>query len=130
MEEAFRAALIGASAVTSLVPVRSINWGEHPQGGGLPSIVMHVISGAEGLTLKGPDGLSQGRVQVDCRGESKASAKAVSRAVIATLHGYRSGGLRLVAHVATRESREGGSNEAERAFRVSLDFTTSWRTQP
>ena len=127
MEEAFRALLTGSAAVVALVPASRINWGAHPQGQPLPGVVLTVVSGAEGLTLQGPDGLSAGRVQVDCYAPSYGQAKQISRAVIAVLHGYRAGGLRLVTHVATRDSREGGTNEAERLFRVSLDFTTAWR---
>jgi hypothetical protein len=127
MEEDFRALLTGASAVTALVPVARINWGAHPQGGGAPYLVLTVIGNEAGLTMQGPDGLWQGRVQVDCCAPDYAAAKIASRAVIAVLHSYRGGGFRLVEHVATRDSREGGSNEAERAFRVSLDFITNWR---
>ena len=127
MEEALRAVLTGAAPVTGLVPAARINWGAHPQGAGLPGVVLNVISAAEGLTMQGPDGMSEGRVQVDCYAASYAAAKEISRAVVSVLHGHRGGGLRLVRHVATRDSREGGTNEAERPFRVSLDFTTSWR---
>jgi hypothetical protein len=127
MEEAFRALLTGSAAVVALVPASRINWGAHPQGQPLPGVVLTVVSGAEGLTLQGPDGLSQGRVQVDCYAPAYADAKAVSRVIVTRLHGLRSGGFRLVRHVATRDSREGGTNEAERPYRVSLDFETSWK---
>jgi hypothetical protein len=127
MEEAFLAILLGTSGVTALVPASRINWGAHPQGTGSPYIVLNVISDAQGLVMNGPDNLSRGRVQVDCYAPSYPAAKAIARAIIPALHGYRSGGFRLVQHDATRDSREGGSNEAERLFRVSLDFTTNWR---
>ena len=127
MEQALSAILKSASGVTDLVPAARINWGEHPQGTGSPYITMMVVGDNEGLTMQGPDGLSQGRVQIDCYAPTSLLAKQVSRAVRAVLHGYRGGGMRLVEHVATRDSREGGTNEAERLFRVSLDFTTAWR---
>jgi hypothetical protein len=123
MEEALRARLLATAALAG-VPV---NWGSHPQGAGLPGIVLNVVSGNEGLTLKGRDGLSVARVQVDCLGVSYAAAKGVARNVITALNAYRATNLRLVAHVATRDSREGGSNEAERPYRTSLDFMTHWR---
>jgi len=128
MEEAFRAVLLASSGVTALVPAARINFVAHPQGAAKPYIVLHTIGGAEGMTMQGPDGLSQGRVQVDCYAPGYGQAKQVSRAVVAALHGYSGAGLRLVEHVATRDSREGGANEAERLFRVSLDFLTNWRT--
>ena len=129
MEEAFLALLAGSSAVTALVPAARINWGAHPQGQPLPGVVLNVVSGSEGLTLKGSDGLSQGRVQVDCYAGTYPVAKALSRVIIGRLHGASGPNLRLVAHVATRDSREGGSNEAERPYRVSLDFQTHWRAE-
>lgn len=127
MEQAFRAILLATSGVTSLVPADRINWGEHPQGTGGPYIVMMVVSDNEGLTLKGSDRLSEGRVQIDCYAPTAGQAKQISRAVRAVLHAYRGGNFRLVTHVATRDSREGGTNEAERLHRVSMDFTFAWR---
>lgn len=125
METDFRAALIAAAGLG--LPATRISWGAHPQGEALPAIVLNVIDDAQGLTLQAPDGLHRGRVQVDCYAATYAAAKTLSRAVSAALHGYSAGNFRLVAHTATRDSREGGSNEAERPFRVSLDFMTYWR---
>ena len=126
MEEDFRALLLADSGVASFAGSR-VGFGERPQGGGCPAIVLNTISGAEGLTMKGPDGLLQSRVQVDTYALSYAEAKAAARAIVSALHGYRGGGFRLVEHVSTRDSREGGTNEAERPYRVSLDFMAHWR---
>jgi hypothetical protein len=128
MEEAFLALLAASSGVTSHVPASRINWGSHPQGTGSPYIVLTVISDNEGLTYTGPDGLSQGRVQVDCYAPDYAGAKLASRAVRILLHGYRGNGFQLIEHAGSRDSREGGTNEAERLHRTSLDFMTHfWR---
>ena len=127
MEEQLRALLLASSGVTALAPAARINSGTHPQGAGLPGLVLNTISDAEGLTQQGPDGLFEGRVQIDAYAMTYGQAKQLSRAVRAVLHGYSGGGFGLVQHVATRDSREGGTNEAERPFRVSLDFTTAWR---
>ena len=127
MKAPFRALLTGAAPIVALVPVARINWGEQPQGAGAPYVTLHRIGGAEGLTMQGPDGLEQSRVQVDCYGNTQAQVEAVARAIVARLNGYRDQAFRLVTHVATRDSREGGTNEAERLHRVSLDFTISWR---
>jgi hypothetical protein len=127
MEQAFRALLMGSAAVIALVPSARINWGEHPQGTGKPYIVLTVIGDAEGLTLTGRDGLSQGRVQADVYAPTYAVAKNASRAVRALLHGYRGGDFQLIEHAGSRDSREGGTNEAERLHRVSMDFLTHWR---
>jgi hypothetical protein len=127
MEEALRTVLHSTSAVTALVPAARINWGDHPQGTGTPYITMMVVDDAEGITMRGSDDLSMGRVQIDCYAPTYGTAKGISRAVKNVLHSYRGGDFRLVTHVATRDSREGGSNEAERLYRVSMDFMTVWR---
>lgn len=127
MEEELRAVLLSASGVMALVPETAVNFGGHPQGHPLPGVVLTTISDFEGLHMQGRNGLSEGRVQADCYAHTYAQVKQVSRAIRAALHGYRGGGFRLVEHVATRDSREGGSNEADRPFRVSLDFLTHWR---
>lgn len=127
MEEAFRAYLLATSSVTDICGTR-INPVDHPQGLALPAIVYHVASDNVELTLvNGPDGLSQGRVQVDCYGHTYASAKILSRAVRAALDGYRGGSFRMISHTGTRDKREGGSNEADRPYRVQMDFLTYWR---
>lgn len=127
MEPEFKALLAGSSAVSALVSDDRINWGEHPQGVGRPGIVLNVVSGAEGLVMNGPNGLFEGRVQVDCYGETPASPKQVAAAVKALLHGYRDAAFRLIQHLSTRDTREGGTNEADRPFRVSMDFSVAWR---
>jgi hypothetical protein len=120
MEEEFRALVAGAVAAP-------VNWVVHPQGQPLPGVVLTVVSASEGMTMQGPDGLSAARVQVDCYAPTYTQAKTTSRAIVAALNGYQGGGFRLVEHVATRDGREGGTNEAERPFRVSLDFMAHWR---
>jgi hypothetical protein len=127
METEFRALLTGSATITALVPVSRINFGTHPQGAGYPAIVLNVVSGAEGLTMNGTNNLTEGRVQVDCYGATYASPKQISDAIKALLHGYRAAGFRLIQHITTRDSREGGSNEADRPYRVSLDFSFAWR---
>lgn len=128
MEEELRALLQGAALVTAIAPTGQINYGARPQGASLPGLVLNVVDDSEGLTFKGSDGLSSGRVQVDCYAMEYAEAKRLSRAVRSVLHGYRGGGFKLVAHETTRDGREGGTNEATRPYRVSLDFSTHWST--
>ena len=127
MEEAFRSILLGASAVTAISGSR-ISYGSAAQGAALPYVVLHVIGDNEEHTYKGPDGLSQGRVQADCYGTTYAQAKLLSRAVRAALDGYRGGNFSGIFHASTRDQREGGTNEPERPFYVQMDFLTKWRT--
>lgn len=126
MEEEFQAILLANSGVTAIAGTR-VDWLTRVQGQGWPSLVLNLIGAAEGLTYVGPDGLQRGRVQVDCYALTYAGAKGLARAVVARLNGYRGGRFLGIFHEQTREDREGGSNEAERPFRVSLDFMTNWR---
>jgi hypothetical protein len=128
MEEAFRGLLTSSAAILTHVPAGRINWGHHPQGAGKPYIVLIVVSDVAGITMRGPDRLSQGRVQVDCYAPSYEAAKAISRALVTLLDGYRGGQFSLIRHAGSRDhGREGGTNEAERLHRVGLDFMTHWR---
>lgn len=121
MEEAFRALLLASSGVTALVSGR-VNWGTHPQGQPLPGVVLNVISDTNGHLINAPETLTLARVQVDCWAPTYASAKALGRAARAALDGHRGGKFLGVFLAGARDGREGGTNEADRPFRVSLDF--------
>lgn len=121
MEEQIRALLLNDSGVSSLAGSR-VNFGTHPQGQPFPAIVLNTISDADDYTLQGPSGITEARIQVDCYGGTYGAAKLLSRAVRSLLGGYQGGALQGVFLAGSRDSREGGSNEAERPYRVSMDF--------
>lgn len=123
MEEQFLALLTGSAAVTAMTGNR-INFGSNVQGAAYPRIVMFTIDDAEDHNLNGPDGHSVGRVQCDCYALTYGQAKQLSRTVRAVLDGYSGGGFQGVFHTLTRDTREGGTNDADRPYRVSLDFIT------
>lgn len=131
MEEAFRALLLANAPLLALISADRLVFGDAPQGRAYPLITMITVSGAQGHTMKGPDGLFQGRVQVDCLAQSMIEAKRLGRAVVAALNGHRTAGsapgFAGIFHDATRDGREGGTNEADRPFRSSLDFIVHWR---
>ncbi|MCA0923001.1 DUF3168 domain-containing protein [Pseudooceanicola nanhaiensis] len=127
MEEELRARLLATASVTAICGTR-INWGAHPQGAPWPGVILRVISDVEGHTLKGRNGVAHARVQIDCQADSYGGAKRLARAVRAALSGYRGGLLQAVLFADAREGREGGSNEADRPFRVSLDFFVHYTT--
>ncbi|MCA0920225.1 DUF3168 domain-containing protein [Pseudooceanicola nanhaiensis] len=127
MEEELRARLLATASVTAICGTR-INWGAHPQGEPWPGVILRVISDVEGHTLAGPNGVAHARVQIDCQADSYGAAKRLARAVRAALGGYRGGLLQAVLFADAREGREGGSNEADRPFRVSLDFFVHYTT--
>ena len=67
-------------------------------------------------------------MQIDAWAVDIATAKVLGRAVVAALHARRTGQFLGVFHETSREGREGGSDEAARPHRVSLDFIIHWRT--
>jgi len=125
MEEDFRALLLNDSGVSALAGSR-VNWGAHPQGQPLPGVVLHVIGGNDEPTLEAPDGLTQGRVQVDCYADTIGGAVGLGRAVRAALNGHKGGDFQGIFHAATRTGREGGG-DTDRPFYVQLDFTTHYQ---
>ena len=127
MEEQIRALLLADSGVSGLVSDR-INYGEHPQGEAMPFIVLNVISDAEEYHLTGPKGVSVARIQADCYAATYGAAKQLSRSVRELLSGYQSKPVQGVFHVSSRDGREGGTNEAERPYRVSMDFMIHFTT--
>ena len=132
MEEALRALLLANSALMALITSDGVAFGDAPQNRSYPLVTLMTVSGAQGQTMKGPDGLFQGRVQVDCLATTMLAAKQLARAVVTALDGHRSSagsGARFVGifHDSTRDGREGGTNEADRPFRTSLDFLVNWR---
>lgn len=112
----------GVAAITT-----RINWGAHPQGQPSPYVHLTQISGAAGLTLNGSDGLIQSRYQADCYGTPCNQARQLAREVVEAVHGYSGGPILLIQHMDTRDGREGGANEPERLFRVSVDLMLHWR---
>jgi hypothetical protein len=106
---------------------QAIGWMTAPQGIGYPKVVLNIIADAEGLAHDGPTSLFESIVQIDVYSMSRAEAKELAREIRTALHGYSGGGFEVIRHDRTRDSREGGSNEAERPFRVSMDFLSMWK---
>lgn len=125
MEEEFRAVLQGSAALTAIVAPEQINWGEVPQDARPPAIVLHLIDNADGLTQQGPDGLWQGRVQVDVYDLTFGGATLAARAVQEVLHGYRGGGFRLIRLSQQRSNKD--QQAVDRPYWISMDFITNWR---
>jgi hypothetical protein len=126
MQGALRAVLRGMPAVAALCAER-VDWGKRPAKDPYPGICLHLIGDREGFTLRGSDGLSRGRVQIDCYAEDYTGAADLAEAVRLGLNGYRQGGFRGVFLESLRDNTERGSNEPDRAARVSMDFLVNWR---
>lgn len=125
MEEELRAILMEDLSIDTLVSGR-IEWGANAQGRALPAIVLNVINDQARATMEAAGSLSQGIVQVDCYAKTYGAAKTLSRLVRSALDGYQGGGFQGIFHSGSRDSREGGTNEQDRPYRVSLDFNTNW----
>jgi len=127
MEEEFRGLLKATAALTAIVGQR-IDYGERPQGQQMPDVLLNVVSGFEGIHMNGT-GPFEGRIQVDCYGLTYSDAKRAARAVVDALNFYRGGGFMIITHLSTRDTREGGSNDADRSYRTGMDFNIIWRPQ-
>lgn len=124
MDEELWQLLAGAPAMVLAGIASSIHWTVRPQGSSLPSIVLNVVSGAEGMHMTGTDGLFSGRVQIDCYGADRDDARRVSKAVAKLLHGYRGGGFQGCFIDSTRDNFEAGA--LGRPFRISHDLLVNW----
>lgn len=121
MEELLRTLLAGSSALTTLVGER-LQWGFREQATALPAVTLTKISGGPLYADEGEVGLGENRVQIDCWASSFTSATAVARAVKDVLSGYFDANFRYIALDAERDMREGGANQEEYEYRVSMDF--------
>ena len=102
-----------------------VAWGGLGQGTALPRIVLWDISGNEGLTLDGADGVIRGRVQVDCYGAPYLQALTLARAVRGLLSGYRGGPITLMQLIGKGgRPEEAGGDVIQR---VTLDFAVNYR---
>lgn len=126
MEEDFRAILTASAAVTALVPADRIDWGLVGQGKPLPYVRLSVISNRQGHTQQGPDGLWQGRVQVDVIASSYGEASTIATAITAQLDFYRGGRFRGI-FLDFRRPDETQTAATDRPQRIILDFLTNWR---
>lgn len=123
MEEQLIQRLLAAAGVTALVSQRI--WpGRRSQGSTLPAIVAHRIDGGREYHLKGDSGLSAARMQIDCWGDSYASAKRVARAVVASMSGARwtAGGVRFDGVLIEDESDDTFDEGGQALFRTRLDL--------
>lgn len=125
MKEALRAYLLGAADVAALAGDRAY-WGVRTQGEGLPAIVMTRVSGSDGLTYAGSDGLFRARVQINCMAATNAAADALERAVRARLaaRAFEQDGVRFQGCFAdsARDLTDTGLTDAEAIYCPSIDY--------
>ena len=126
MEEALRSILVADAGVSAQVGTR-IYWGRRTQSSSdLPSIVLEKISAPRDYHYTGPSNLIESRVQLDCFGETYASAKTTARAVISALSNYSGTQSGVVVQRITIENErdyDGQESAANRyLFVTSVDL--------
>ncbi len=131
MEELITARLLADVAVSGLVGTRIYPM-RRQQNSALPALVLTRISGERQYDDEGAIGMVNARLQVDCWSEDYTGAKTLARAVRDSLGGYsgtnEGAGIHFVTLDGERDLDEGGSNQAEYLYRVSLDFQV-WHSE-
>lgn len=132
MEADLRNIIVGVGAITALVPATAIRWNLIPQGTTGPAVVLWRIDGIPGLTMNGPDGLTESRVQIDVRapdpnnaeGAGYSAAYAIASQIKATLHGYAgvqgTTQFQMISMLAERQSSD--RTDTTLFHRFSIDF--------
>lgn len=109
------------AAVGSGVPV---NWGIHPNGAGYPGVVLNTIDDLEPTHMRGPDGMSKARVQIDCYGLTYAGAKTTANTIRAALAGAKQGRFQGIFFDGLRDSYD--DDKTTPTHRVSMDFMVNY----
>lgn len=123
MEEQLIQRLLASDGAIALVSQRV--WpARRTQGSALPAIVVHRIDGGRVYHLRGDSGLSAARMQIDCWGDSYASAKRTARAVVAAMSGARwsAAGVRFDGVFIEDESDDTFDEGGQALFRTRLDL--------
>lgn len=124
MEEALRAKLLAAAAISAIVANR-VDWGLRPQGDPLPGMELFKVTGLPDMIMSGPSGLVFSRVQVNCWGRDFADAKLLRRAVDKELLGFRGtvGDIRFAGIFPAGERDTTDSDEDGALFNCIRDLT-------
>lgn len=122
-----RKKLQDTSAVTTLAG-GGIHMNEVPQNAERPNLMLMLVSGSDGWTHQGPDGLHQDIVRIYSRGDEMQDAGTLADAVITALNGwagtYYGAAVALVQHV----NRTGDYQDAAKVHRQIDDFRVTYRT--
>lgn len=129
MQEDFINYLLGSAGLAALVSDR-VYWIERPQGDPFPSIVLTVISDNQGYRLRGRDGLSKARIQVDIYADTYADSLMIEKQIghifdpVKFSHGSTSF---TIFEDFRREGRETSTPDTDRPFRISTDFSLTYK---
>ncbi|WP_068115233.1 DUF3168 domain-containing protein [Tropicimonas marinistellae] len=103
-----------------------VTWDGFRRAKALPYVVLTTVSGRDLISNDGRDGVTTGRVQVDCFAETSEAAISLRRAAIELLSGYHGGPILGAQLLSIR----GLSNEkgGDVIRRQSLDFAVTYRS--
>lgn len=124
MEEALRGHLAANNGLAQLVGA-AIQWAVRE---GAPSVALHLIDALPDQTLKGPSGLVQARVQIDCWAATFLAAKAIGEAVRAAMPPTQSvvDGVRFQSCVEIDLERTTAGEPPNLLHRTRIDFRVSF----
>lgn len=88
IEDALRYEILTDADVAALAGSR-VHANHAPQGGAMPYVTLHRVSGERERAASGPIGLAHPRIQVDCVAARYADAKALASAIRRNVDGLR-----------------------------------------
>lgn len=120
--------LLLASAPLKALVGNKVFWDELPQGLEYPAIILFDVTSRTTYTYQGASGLMQSRVQFDCRGMTRAQARAVLAAMDARLSGFHGQfeGFRFDGCFRQGERSRADRDGASRWFTASVDYLIWW----
>ena len=124
--KAIHSLLANNTSITDLVSTRIYPM-VRDQEAGLPAITYQSISGVRSYDLTGPNGLVDGRIQVNCFADDPLEAGELAAVVRAALNGHRGGAAGV--HIELMLLDDMGDlpyidpeNEAQNVFAKMMDF--------
>lgn len=135
-------AWLDALAVMTAAGAKTYPWGEVPQNPSYPHLTYHRVSGQRMRTLKGPNGVSHPRIQLDVWARSYKTAKELAALVRVALDAWVGAEIAagrvprfvattgrilqaVIVHDESDAAEEPGHGDEVSEFRVTLD-TQIW----
>jgi len=124
--KAIHSLLVHNTSITDLVSTRIFPM-VRDQLVGLPAITYQVISGIRSYDLTGPNGLVEGRVQINCFADDPLEAGELAAVVRAALNGHRGGAAGIDIELMLLDDQGDlpyidPENEAQNVFAKMMDF--------
>jgi len=124
--KAIHSLLVHNTSITDLVSTRIFPM-VRDQLVGLPAITYQVISGIRSYDLTGPNGLVEGRVQINCFADDPLEAGELAAVVRAALNGHRGGAAGIDIELMLLDDQGDlpyidPENEAQNVFAQMMDF--------